>query len=164
MFLNSQLNNPNSDKPLFNQFRFSFGRSNLNFNEIKDTEFLIPSGQFPNSEFLLNAPLRLNTTRPAIAGIPNTGDVTFSSSLALADTPVLTTAEQNFGGPLGQISVAGFSTLGTDVYNFPQNRINNTLQFADEITWRLNGHSLVFGADIRRTEASSPTNTASPTR
>lgn len=155
VFYNSQLNNSSSSKPLFNQFRFSFGRTHLNFEEVRDTGFLIPSDQFPNQPFLLNAPLRLNTTRPPSFEVPNTGPVTLSSVLALSQFPRLTTAEQNFGGPLGQISVAGFSTLGTDVYNFPQDRINKTFQFADEITWRLKGHSLVFGTDIRRTDLNS---------
>jgi len=58
-------------------------------------------------------------------------------------------------GFLGQVNIAGFSTLGADVYNFPQNRVNKTFQLADELTWRLNKHNLVFGVDTRRTDLES---------
>jgi hypothetical protein len=58
-------------------------------------------------------------------------------------------------GALGQISVAGFSPVGVDVFNFPQRRINNTYQLADTFTWRTGDHSLAFGTDNRRSELNS---------
>jgi hypothetical protein len=155
VFLNSRLNEPASDKPLLNQFRFSVGRTHLRFNEIRDTQFLVPSSSFPNDPFYLNAPVRLNLTMPFAAGVANAGPVTFRSSFRQLGSPALTTAEELFGGPLGEVQVAGFSTLGTDVYNFPQDRTNTTLQFADEVTWRARNHSAVFGADIRRSDLDS---------
>jgi hypothetical protein len=155
VFLNSRLNKPDSDWPLLNQFRFSLGRSHLRFDEIRDSQFLIPSNDLPDRPFYLNAQLRMNVTRPPVPGVPNAGPVNFRSGFPQAGGPTLTTAEDFFGGPLGQVEVAGFSPLGTDVYNFPQDRTNTTFQFADEITKRLQTHSLVFGTDIRRTDLDS---------
>jgi hypothetical protein len=79
LFLNSQISSPNSDRRIFNQVRFSVGRTRLNFEEIRDTQFLIPSEQSPNTPFLLNSRLRLNVTQPAGPGVPNTGAVLYSS-------------------------------------------------------------------------------------
>src|SRR5207237_9747955 len=58
-------------------------------------------------------------------------------------------------GPLGQVVIAGFSPLGVDVFNFPQRRVNNTYQLADQLTLRVRDHSLTFGTDNRRTELNS---------
>src|SRR6185369_3332362 len=44
---------------------------------------------------------------------------------------------------------------GVDVYNFPQDRINKTYQIADELTWSMNDHRIVFGTDVRRTDLES---------
>ncbi len=153
IFLNSQLNNSNADSRLFNQVRFSFGRTRLKFEEIRDTGFLIPSGAFPDTPFLLNAPYLFNTTLPQSNGQSNIGNVTYIRT-SPRDTTVRPTVEEQIGA-LGQVIVAGFSPLGVDIYNFPQTRINNTYQLADELTWRFNKHSLVFGADTRRTDLNS---------
>ncbi len=152
-FLNSQLSESNSDSQLFNQVRFSFGRTRLNFEEVRNNEFMIPSGNFPDVPFLLNAPYLFNTTLPQSNGQPNTGNVTYIGTSPRV-TSVRPTVEQQIGA-IGQVIVAGFSPLGVDVYNFPQTRINNTYQLADELTWRFNSHSLVFGADTRRTDLNS---------
>jgi hypothetical protein len=153
LFLNSQLNKSGSSyNPLFNQIRFSFGRSRLKFDEVRDSEFLIQSARFPNIPFLLNAPLRFNITQPAVPGTPNAGAVSYlSANPRLAN---IRTAESILG-PIGQVSIAGFSSLGTDVYNFPQNRINRTYQLADELTYRVARHSFAFGFDTRRTDLDS---------
>ena len=58
-------------------------------------------------------------------------------------------------GPLGQVTMAGFSPVGVDVFNFPQKRVNNTYQFADQLTLRRGAHNLTFGTDNRRTELNS---------
>ncbi|PYS92431.1 MAG: hypothetical protein DMF64_09110 [Acidobacteria bacterium] len=147
-FLNSELSALNSARPMFNQVRLSYGRTRLVFDEIRDRNFLVPSARLPNAPFLLNAPLLLNATTPPAPGQPNTGPVTFVRD------PSVPTVEQEIG-PLGQVIVAGFSPIGVDVYNFPQQRVNNTYQVADELTWRVGAHSLGFGADIRRSELNS---------
>jgi len=144
LFLNSQLNNSASGNQFLNQVRFSFGRTRLNFEEVRDTEFLIPSDGLPDTAFLLNARAIFNVTLPQ-----NNGQARFTSIPPRGSSPVST---ENTIGPVGQVIIAGFSPLGVDVYNFPQNRTNDTYQLADELTWRAGSHAVVFGVDTRRTD------------
>jgi hypothetical protein len=156
-FLNSEVTNSVS-----NQLRLSYGRTRLVFDELPDTEYLLPGGsglydadltnrrQFINpadNRFLLNAPLRVNVTRAAAPGVPNTGPVVFSES-TIRSTEFYT-------GPVGQVKIGGFSPLGVDVFNFPQQRINNTYQAADTLTLRQGNHNFSFGTDIRHSELNS---------
>lgn len=131
-----------SDK-LTNLFRFSWGRTRLRFNEIRDTSFLQPSSAFGGqSSFLLNAPSLSNNT------VPGDGSVVDYRTIAPTTEPKL--------GAIGQVIVGGFSPVGVDVFNFPQGRVNNTLQFADTLrSSSFRGHNLAFGADIRRTQLQS---------
>lgn len=145
-FLNSKLSGPNSNSSIFNQVRLSYGRTLLRFEEVRDGEFLIASNSFPGTPFLLNAPELLNATQPLRSGVPNNGQVVYVRQ------PI--TVEQEIG-PVGQVTIAGFSPLGVDVFNFPQRRVNNTYQLADQLTMRVNNHSLTFGTDNRRTELNS---------
>jgi len=145
-FLNGKLSGPDSTNLLFNQLRLSYGRTLLKFDEVRDTSTLIPSGRFPGIPFLLNAPDLLNVTTPPAPGTPS------NSQVVLVRLPV--TTEQSLG-PLGQVIVAGFSPIGVDVYNFPQQRVNNTYQLADNLTLRLRDHGLTFGVDQRRSELNS---------
>ena len=153
-FLNSEVSAPGSANRISNQVRLSYGRTRLNFKEVRDRDFLIPSDTFPNSPFLLNAPLRFNITQPDVPGSSNTGPVVFRSPIAIPGIRATSTVEQELGA-IGQVSMAGFSPLGVDVFNFPQRRINNTYQVADELTWRRGSNTLVFGADVRRSELNS---------
>jgi hypothetical protein len=162
-FLNSELTNPNSTRPIFNQLRLSYGRTRLAFDEGRDTEFLISSafagtgeglfsaGQllpFQASEqaFLLNAPALVNFTFPGATRVDYA-------------TSILRTVENLLGKgistPVGQVIIAGYSPVGVDVFNFPQRRVNNTYQVADTVTLRAGDHSFAFGTDIRRTELNS---------
>lgn len=145
-YLNSKISGPNSTISKFNQVRLSYGRTRLRFDEVRDTQFLIPSARFPTTPFLLNAVSLLNVTTPAVPGAPNSSPVVYVRQSI--------TTEQELG-PLGQVVVAGFSPIGVDVYNFPQQRINNTYQVADNLTWRTRNHSYTFGVDIRRSELNS---------
>lgn len=150
-FFNSQIKDSTSGSRIFNQARFSFGRTRLNFDEVRDSEFLLPSFASPNTPFLLNARMRLNRTLPTPAGgVPTS--VTLTSTI-----PTITglPSVESTIGPVGQVIIAGFSPLGADVYNFPQTRVNNTFQLADELTWRIGDHSAVFGVDTRRTDLNS---------
>jgi hypothetical protein len=164
-FLNSQLSAPNAVIPIFNQVRFSYGRTRLRFDEARGPDELffggprLGSGLVANEPFLLNAPLLLNVTLPDALGAPNTGPVRYQPFLPIIDSAGqiigrLTTAEQLLG-PIGQLKIAGFSPVGVDVFNFPQRRVNNTYQIADTLTLRARNHSLAFGTDIRRTELNS---------
>ncbi|HZH89620.1 MAG TPA: TonB-dependent receptor [Pyrinomonadaceae bacterium] len=145
-YFNSELSRPDSTRPAFNQLRLSYGRTSLNFAEVRDTTYQVPSERLPNVPFLLNAPYIVNGTLPDTPFTPNTGPVTYGS--------VGNTAEDELG-PVGQVNIAGFSPLGVDVFNFPQQRVNNTYQIADTLTLRAATHSLAFGTDIRRTELNS---------
>lgn len=135
-----------SKNMIFNQVRLSYGRTRLRFDEVRDREFLIPSADFPNTPFLLNARELFNLTLPSSPGVANTGPVTY------ARLPI--TVEREFGA-VGQIIIAGFSPVGVDVFNFPQRRVNNTYQIADQLTLRFGRHTVTSGTDNRRTELNS---------
>jgi hypothetical protein len=66
----------------------------------------------------------------------------------------------NFGpfgvsGPIGQLSILPYSSIGVDVYNFPQGRVDNTYQLSDFITRIGNDHVLKAGFDIRHSQLNS---------
>jgi hypothetical protein len=151
LFLNSELSGPNARTSLFNQLRLSYGRTRLRFDEVRDTAHTIASQRFPNEPFLLNAPLLSNFTLPNFDAVnnrlvPNTGPVLYLNNIGTVEDVL---------GPLGEVQLAGFSPVGVDVFNFPQRRVNNTYQLADQLTLRRGRHSLVFGSDNRRTELNS---------
>jgi hypothetical protein len=152
-YLNSELSGANSTRPLFNQLRLSYGRTRLNFEEVRDETFA-RAGSLVNEPFLLNAPLLENFTLPEFPNVngqfqirPNTGPVFYFATQGRSVEDLL--------GVVGQVSIAGFSPVGVDVFNFPQRRVNNTYQIADTLTLRAAGHSLAFGTDIRRSELNS---------
>ena len=150
-FLNSEVSGRQSGTLAFNQVRLSYGRTRLKFDERRDRTFQLQSGLFPGEPFLLNAPLLGNFTLPQIgpegAGfVPNAGPVLYRRAGQTVEDIL---------GPVGQVVVAGFSPIGVDVFNFPQQRVNNTYQFADQFTLRASDHSLIFGTDNRRTELNS---------
>ncbi|MCP9494194.1 MAG: TonB-dependent receptor [Pyrinomonadaceae bacterium MAG19_C2-C3] len=166
LFLNGELSIAGVSRPAFNQLRASYGRTRLNFEQVRDSDFLLPSG-FSDPTFgtfgLLNAPLLENFTSPGVGAgnnfVANTGDVFYlAASSALgrcaATTPRLCTTEDQLG-PVGQIKLAGFSPIGVDVFNFPQRRVNNTYQLADNLTLQSESHRFTFGVDTRRTELNS---------
>ena len=145
LFLNSKVSGPNSSSPIFNQVRLSYGRTRLRFDEVRDTQFQIPSVFVPGVPFFLNAPELINATTP-VPGLANTGPVVYVRSPLSVEDEL---------GPLGQVSIGGFSPLGVDVFNFPQRRVNNTYQVADELTLTSGSHRITLGVDTRRTELNS---------
>lgn len=138
-----------------NELRFSWGRTRLKFEEIKDTTgFLLPvNRRFNNPDdarFLLNARLLANNTLPINCnqfGCSQPTRVDYSRE----GTTELPDGVDSRLGLIGQLIVAGFSPVGVDVFNFPQQRSNNTFQVADNLRWQIGKHSLTFGTDIRRT-------------
>jgi hypothetical protein len=128
-----------------NQFRFSYGRTELDFEEVRNS-FLSPSALLPNTPFLLNAPLIVNSTLPGSAPsyITFPGTDTESGAGSIPGLAVTGT------GPLGQIKVSGYSPIGVDVFNFPQSRTNNTFQYADTLIHNRLDHRFTLGADIRQ--------------
>jgi len=133
-----------------NELRFSWGRTRLRFDELRDqTGFLRPiTRAFNNPQdgrFLLNARRFFNDTlpvgcSPAGCFAPNRADYSSAGTTELSGL-----------GLIGQLHVAGFSSVGVDVFNFPQSRVNDTYQLADTFRWQRGRHSFSFGADIRRT-------------
>src|SRR5262249_24003767 len=111
-FLNGNLTAPDSARLILNQLRFSYGRTRLLFPGLRERDFMRPSNRFPGTPLLLNAPLRINTTLPQSPGRANIGDVTYVSEPDM-------TAEDALG-PIGQLIIGGFSPVGVDVFNFPQ--------------------------------------------
>src|SRR5205085_3243055 len=160
-FFNSELSGANSTRPVFNQVRLSYGRTRLKFLEVRDHNFQLPSTLAGGAPFLLNAPLLENFTLPDASGQtpqPNRGPVIYLA------TPGQTVQNSNMLGPVGQtsrlgavgqVNIAGFSPVGVDVFNFPQRRVNNTYQVADELTMRAGRHAWVFGVYTRRSELNS---------
>jgi len=145
-FLNSELSTSGAASRIFNQVRASYGRTRLLFEELRDGQFLSPSHlalNFLGAEklFLLNAPLRVNDTLPGL------NNVLYDSFFNFSTEDIL--------GPLGQVIVAGFSPVGVDVFNFPQQRVNNTYQLADTLTLRFGNHNFTIGTDLRRSELNS---------
>jgi hypothetical protein len=154
-FLNSQLSANNAPRELLNQVRVSYGRTRLDFQQVRpctaasgvySNDCLLPSDSFRQTDFLLNRLVLNNLTRPGGSG------PAYARYLSEGNRPVTSESEL---GALGQLALAGFSPLGVDVYNFPQQRVNNTYQVADLLTWRAGNHSATLGADLRRTELNS---------
>lgn len=153
-----------------NEFRASYGRTKLSFEELRHPS-LLPSDKLPGTPFLLNAPYRINNTMPLCPNpnsgcVANTGPVLYETGFDLTrnrpataerglNNPTRRDFDEGALGPLGQVIIAGYSPLGVDVFNFPQNRVNNTYQIADTLAVRAGGHSLAFGTDIRRAELNS---------
>jgi hypothetical protein len=135
--------------------RFSFGRTRLFFGEVRDPS-LLESSALPDQGFLLNAPLLLNLTLP---GAAHTTYVSASSPQGMATLNSLgysgVTQTEQITGPLGQVIIPGFSSIGVDTENFPQERANNTFQIADTITSVKGKNVFTFGTDIRKTHINS---------
>ncbi|MFY9574120.1 MAG: carboxypeptidase-like regulatory domain-containing protein, partial [Blastocatellia bacterium] len=131
-----------------NQFRFSFGRTTLSFEEVRDP-LLIPSSTLPNVPFLLNRRLVFNSSlgSPSFLTLPGAdSEGGFGPIAGLASTGT---------GPIGQVRVSGYSPLGVDVFNFPQGRTNNTFEYADTLILNKGRHRLIGGFDIRRSHLNS---------
>src|SRR5262249_1638545 len=65
------------------------------------------------------------------------------------------TFESSRTGPIGQLEIAPFSPIGVDVLNFPQQRTNDTFQFADTFSKTMSRNTFKAGVDVRRTRFDS---------
>ncbi len=142
-----------------NQLRFSYGRT------------VMRAGSYPNgltgahlpgltstvdAGSLLSAPLLYNLTQPTTEN-PATAYRSYSSlqQAGFIGLPAVNGTEA-ITGPIGQVLMTGFSPLGVDVFNFPQQRANNTFQLADTlIVNRQRLHRIVAGFDLRRSHLNS---------
>ena len=89
--------------------------------------------------------------------LPDEAQATFSAqSLERVNNPGGSVSQfLSQTGAIGELVIEPFSPVGVNAYLFPQNRANNTFQFADSMTWVNGDHSLKFGADIRRVQLNS---------
>jgi hypothetical protein len=122
-----------------NEARFSYGRTRLSFDEIRNP-FLLSSTKLPEVKFLLNAKKLANATLPK------------DPTTIYETRPNPTEGDTD---PIGQVIVSGYSPLGVNVFNFPQSRVNNTFQFADTLIHSAGKHRLICGFDLRRTQLNS---------
>lgn len=133
---------------LANEIRFSFGRTRLDFQDVRNP-LTLPSRLFPDTPFLLNRPLLGNASLPnRLTGQPG-------EPLLITYFPATARETESGTGPLGQMLVSGFSPVGVDVFNLPQARVNNTFQVADTAILTNGAHQVTFGADLRRTQLNS---------
>ena len=153
-YLNRQFSNKT-----FDTIRFSFGRTKLFLLGSEHPEIL-PSDDLPNTPFLLNAPLLLNVTAPNADGTLNPPSFVSASSLqgrallnSLGYGPV--THTEHITGPLGEVSIPGFSPIGIDVLHFPQTRANNTIQAGDTVSHIRDNHAFTFGGEMRKAHINS---------
>jgi hypothetical protein len=153
LFANSFLSAPASSTFVSNQLFLSYGRTGFDFEERRDTSFLIPTRlalrDARERSFLLNTRLLENRT------LPGSAFVNYVTNLNLTAEAQLGTPYEPVTSPVGQIIIAGFSPVGADVYTFPQERTNNTYQISDTVTVQSKRHSLAFGVDLRRSELNS---------
>ena len=111
-----------------NVFRFSYGRTRLAFPTDKSSPMLF--GSDPSDEL-----------PPEFA--------------RLIDTPYGRFGPFGATGPIGQLTIVPYSTIGIDVFNFPQGRVDNTFQLSDFVTWTGRRHTTKVGFDIRRSQLNS---------
>lgn len=130
--------------------RFSYGRTRLGFDEVRAPfqSFLLSSklntGNAADKRFLLNAKSFANGT------LPGSAPTYFLFDDTEGDLRLGTGTD-----PIGQVLLSGFSPLGVDVYNFPQQRANNTFQIAETVSYNAGRHHVLAGADFRRTQLNS---------
>ena len=127
----------NSSAPRFgNALRFSYGRTRLAFPPEHGSPLLFGSSPPANPDEFPS-------------GLPGER---FSQPI---ETPYGRFGPFGATGPIGQLSILPYSSIGVDVFNFPQGRVDNTFQVSDFFTWMGESHTLKAGFDIRRSQLNS---------
>lgn len=125
-----------------------------------------------NLSLFLNSPgprlgnvLRLSYGRTRLRFPPEKGSPLLFGSPPTAQLPAelghaVETDYGRFGpfgatGPIGQLTILPYSTIGVDVFNFPQGRVDNTFQISDFLTLAGSRHNLKLGFDLRRSQLNS---------
>lgn len=106
---------------LFNQARFSFGRTELDFL------------QYPGSPLIFSS-----------SSIETNPNLCVTSPSCSSQT-----------GPIGELSIVPYSSVGVNAVTFPQRRASNTFQYADSISLTSGNHVIKFGGNIRRYQLNS---------
>ena len=153
LFFGSAISNQTS-----NQARFSYGRTTLSFDDLptglagqRSISFTDPN----DARFLLNGVLLYNYTSSLFGEFPaafyrSYDHLSQSSAGGLPDV----NGTEAVTVPIGQVVMSGFSSLGIDVFNFPQERTNNTFQYADTLFHDFaKVHRLTIGLDVRKNPA-----------
>ncbi len=91
---------------------------------------------------------------PLLFGSPPSGDLPPEVSQVI-ETPYGLFGPFGATGPVGQVGILPYSSVGIDVFNFPQGRVDNTFQLADNLIWIRGNHNLQFGFDIRHYQLTS---------
>ncbi len=117
---------------LTNTLRLSWGNARFRFLGDRDSS-LVPSNFMPGDSFLLNTPVFANTT------LSGAGPVTFMKQ-GLGNT-------EGVIGPVGQLNIAGYSSVGTDQFAFPQRRADSTFQLANVVSGRHGRQIFTAGAE-----------------
>ncbi|MEK6322317.1 MAG: carboxypeptidase-like regulatory domain-containing protein [Acidobacteriota bacterium] len=94
-------------------------------------------------------------TRLEFSSHPDSPFVFSKSSLETVNTSTGSRVIPSTTGAIGELVVEPYSPVGVNAYSFPQERANNTFQFAESISWTLGRHAIRFGADIRRVQLNS---------
>lgn len=116
-----------------NGFRFAVGEVRFTFARPLDA-LLIPSAIVTlGAAFLLNRPLLAPAARGG-ADLPAFGSTGRTT--------------ESVTGAAGQLLVAGYSGLGADVFRFPQQRRDSTVQLSDTVTWSARGWVFDAGVDF----------------
>ncbi len=110
-----------------NQARFSYGRTRLDFAEHVGSPLSLSSISSGNVKLFLKDGRQVSDEIP----VPS------------------------FSGPLGELVIRPFSSVGIDAATFPQGRINNTFQYADTLSRTFGNHWLKFGTDTRSVQFNS---------
>jgi len=113
----------------------------------------------------LGSALRFSYGRTRLAFPPEEGSPLLFGSAPSSQLPpslsqTVLTSYGRFGpfgatGPIGQLAILPYSSVGVDVYNFPQGRVDNTYQFSDFLTLTSRSHAIKVGFDIRRSQLNS---------
>jgi hypothetical protein len=154
LILDTLLSNQSSS-----QMRFSYGRTRLSLDEFPNGlrgEAALSFQDPLDRQFLLNAPLVYNFTAP-LGSNPTTAYRSYESLrlIGAAGLPPVNGSEA-LTKPIGQLVMTGFSPLGVDVFNLPQQRTNNTFQYAATLIHNFPKlHRLTAGVDIRRSQLNS---------
>ena len=130
LILDTLLSNQSSS-----QMRFSYGRTRLNLDEFPNGLRGEPAFSFQDPldrQFLLNSTLVYNLTHLTDgltrSRLRTTTPTNFFKDIDFTLPPVNGTEVCH--RPIGGLVMTGFSPLGVDVFNLPQQRTNNTFQYA----------------------------------
>jgi hypothetical protein len=156
---------------LFGRYNFTDDNSVLPFTSDAINSALGTATRTQNISFFLNSmlpgygsALRFSYGRTRLAFPAHKGSPLLFGSVAdpahFPSAAVIHTSYGDFGpfgatGAIGQLSIAPYNTLGIDVFNFPQGRVDNTFQVSEFLTRAASAHTLKFGFDLRRSQLNS---------